>query len=218
MKKKVTGERIIAAVIDAIFVSIIAIIPTVFYLIPQGMDGLFEMFVGSENPLEPEASYVYFMAVTTIIELIIGIGYFVIVPFKMGGQTIGKKILKIKAINEFGENPSLKQHFLRAVQNWSVYVSAPFIVLIFTNYLAYLVVVGILANVAGLAVIVAFIMLISREDGKGLHDIIAGSSVVSVDYDINKELVESATKMSDWADIVDGDDKGLKPENEEDEW
>lgn len=219
MNKKVSGERVVAAIIDAVIISILLMIPTGLYLISYGFDGYMDLVIGDAgNVFDIDNNSANFIIFTTLIELIIGILYFVVVPFKMNGQTLGKKMLGIKAINEFGDNPSFKQHFVRAVQNWSIYVTVPFLFLVYSNYITFMIVAAILGNVAGLAVIVAFIMMLAREDGKGLHDIIANSLVVKVDYDINKEFVESVTQMSDWAEVVDEDDQGFNVDEENEDW
>ena len=155
MNKKVSGDRSAAAIIDAVIIAILVIIPTILYLIPYGLDGYFELLLGeSGDAFDVGNEYSNFLVFSTLSELLIGILYFVFIPYKMNGQTLGKKMLRIKAINEFGENPSLKQHFIRAVQNWSIYGTAPFVFLVYSNYITFLVVAGIFSNLLGLAVIV----------------------------------------------------------------
>lgn len=219
--QKVTGERIAAAIIDAVIIGILAIAITVIALIPEGFDGFVDMMLGAgglDDSFEPSDSYLTFLLASTIGELVLGVIYFVLIPFKMNGQTLGKKFLSIKAINEFGENPNLKQHFIRSVQNWSAYFAAPFVFLAYSNYIAYVLVAGLLANIAIILLIVAFIMLIAREDGKGLHDLMANTRVVKVDFDINKKFVEQTSQMSDWAEVVDEDDQGFMENKQDDEW
>ncbi|MFK5883748.1 MAG: RDD family protein [Candidatus Izemoplasma sp.] len=219
MKRKVSGERIAAAIIDAIIVFIFVILATIPYLISFGLDGFFDLILGASSDLfDIDNDYANFIVFSILIELFIGILYFVYIPYKMNGQTLGKKMLRIKAINEFGENPSFKQHFVRAVQNWSLYATVPFVLLVHSNYLTYLIIVSILSNLIVLAVIVAFIMMLAREDGKGLHDLIANSLVVKVDYDINKGFIEKVTQMSDWAEVVDTEDQGFDIEDNDEDW
>ena len=118
----------------------------------------------------------------------------------------------IKAIDEFGKNPTLMQHFKRSVQNWSAYASAPFVFLLYVNIILFSVISGVLGFIVGALVFAAYVMLLIREDGRGLHDLWADTRVVKVDYDIDKEFVEKTALMGEWANVTA--DESL----EEDEW
>lgn len=218
MKRKVSGERIAAALIDAVILSVIAIIPTLILGAVYGFEGVIENIFMQDNPLDPTNEYITFMMVSVSSETLIGILYFSVVPWKWNGQTLGKKFLGIKAINEFGENPSFFQHIVRAIQNWGGYVMLPLSFLLFVNYLTYIVVAGVMGFIPSLLLFVSLIMLLAREDGKGLHDLMAGTNVVKVNEDINQEFVEKTTQMSEWATVVDKDDMGVEKEEEKDPW
>ncbi len=218
MHKKVSGERIAAAIIDSIIVSIIALVPTVVLGAIYGFEGILENIFFQENPLDPTSEYITFILVSVISETLIGVIYFSFVPYKWNGQTIGKKILGIKAINEFGENPSFFQHIVRAIQNWGGYIMLPVSFIILINYLTYIVIAGVAGLLPSLLIVVSLIMLLSREDGKGLHDLLAGTNVVRATEDANQEFVEKTTQMSEWATVVEVDDKGIEEKEEKDPW
>ena len=215
MERKVSGERIAAAVIDAIIVSVIALIPMALMGAIYGFENALELAFLQENPLEPTSDYINFIVISLGIETIIGILYFALLPFLWNGQTLGKRFLGIKAINEFGENPSFIKHLVRAIQNWGAYVMFPLSFLIFVNYLTYFVLSTLLWIIPGIIILVSMIMLLSREDGKGLHDLLAGTNVVKVSSNVNQDFIEKTTQMSEWADVVDG-----KPgeDKEKDAW
>lgn len=88
----------------------------------------------------------------------------------------------------------------------------------YTNFIAYIVLAAIVGNLTTIVILVAFIMFLAREDGKGLHDLIANTQVVKVDYDINKQFVEKTSQMGDWAEVVDEDDDGFGEIKKDDEW
>ena len=75
--KKVTGERLVAAIIDSIIVSIVAGIPTVIYFISGGLDSLITYYMGNQtagaNPLEIGGSYIAFLAIVTYFGFAIGV-------------------------------------------------------------------------------------------------------------------------------------------------
>ena len=214
MKRKVSGERIAAAIVDALIVTIIAFIPAAILAVIYGFDDVFEIILFQDNPLEPTSEYLTFTVISVASETIIGILYFALLPFLWNGQTLGKKFLGIKAINEFGENPSFMKHFIRAIQNWGAYVMFPITFVIYINYVTYLVLATAIGLIPSIAIIISLIMLLSREDGKGLHDLIAGTNVVKVTDDMNQEFVTKTTQMSEWAEVVDYDKKGDKEEKD----
>lgn len=213
--KKVTGERFVAALIDGFIVGIIATIPVVLYLMKDGFDALMMFYVEGSGILSDDSNYKVFMLITISVETIIGVLYFVFLPFKMNGQTLGKRLMKIKAIDEFGSNPSFKQHFIRSIQNWGTYISVITLFVIYIDVTTYTVVTAVLGSIVGLVTFFAYVMIVVKDDGKGLHDLWADTRVVRVDIDINKEFIEKTTQMSEWATVVDEDGRS---EKEDDPW
>ena len=215
MYKKVSGERFVASIIDGIIVSMVGSIPVLIYLLAEGWETLFDYYVDGSQAYEVESWYLTFMLIAVVVETIVGILYFVYLPYKMNGQTLGKKIMKIKAIDEFGNNPSFKQHFVRAIQNWSVYATALTFFIIYIDLIVFSIVTSAVTSIVGLVAFASYIMILAKEDGRGLHDLWTDTRVVNMDVDINKEFVEKTTQMSDWATVVgeEGTD-----EKEDDPW
>ena len=215
--KKVSGERFVAALIDAILVGILSSIPAIIYVLGAGGEGLVEYFMGTSTGATPDFlgdGYILFLAVTTYVGLGIGVLYFVYMPYKMNGQTLGKKVMKIKAIDEVGENPSFKQHFLRAVQNWGTYASAIAFLLILISQPLYSVLGSMFTTIVGLLAFVSYLMVLIKEDGRGFHDTLSGTRVVKADIDFDKDFIEKTTQMGEWAEVVDKDEVS----KEEDPW
>ena len=73
MRRKVSGERIAAAIVDALIVTIIAFIPAAILGVIYGLDGVFEIILLQDNPLEPTSDYITFMVITIAAETVIGI-------------------------------------------------------------------------------------------------------------------------------------------------
>ena len=225
MRKKVTGERIVAAIIDSIIVGIIVAIFSFVAALVTGygseIANLFtNAFAGTETATTEimTKEQIYFTVASTVIEFIIGWIFFVHIPYKMNGQTLGKKLMRIRAINEFGENPTYKQHIVRAIQNWSAYLSLPIVFSLLVN-----VILGsILAVIAGFIttplVIVSIILILAREDGKGLHDLMAGTNVVLAAVNIEDEFIEKTTRMADWAEVDYVQKDSNDSDEKEDDW
>ena len=225
--KKVSGERIAAAIIDSIFTSIIEFIPLgVYFLVLISDSGGFEAFVedfllsstGTSETALSEGFQV--MAMTT--SLVIGVIYFAFIPYKWNGQTIAKKLLKIKAVNEFGDNPTFMQHFIRAIQVWAAYVGVVMLPLLLVDFLTYSLISSGVQSLVSLIVFISFIMLLARSDGKGLHDLMSGTMVDKEDTDFNAPFIQKATQASEWADVdinqrTKQDDDWEKPKSD-DEW
>lgn len=212
--KKVGGERLVAAILDAIIVGILAIIPMGIFLITQGFEALFDFYVDGTGMVETGDSYNLMLIISSVSELVIGVIYFVYIPFKWNGQTLGKKVMSIKAVDEFGENPTFKQHLIRGIQNWGTYVTILTVPLLYVNLFAFSIVGGFLGAGVSILTIVSLILLLVKDDGKGLHDMLAGTLVVKSDVDFNQTFVEKTTQMGDWADVEYSDDDTTK----DDDW
>lgn len=221
--RKVTGERIVAALVDGVIMYFLGTLVTIIPMIFIGFDNFFEMIFATAFDTTGDMvsnEYMMFTAVSVYLSTAVGIVYFVVVPWKWNGQTIGKKLMSLKAINEYGENPSFMQHFVRAVQNWATYFSALIGWLVFINYIIFGI-VSILSFVVYIAFIVAFIMMLAREDGRGLHDLMANTYVIHIDENLNKDFAEKTAQMGDWVEVEDKDDDWDKKEEdteEDDEW
>lgn len=211
--RKVTGERVGAAIIDNIIISLITgILGAIYIFSTWDIEALTEVVMESNGMLDPELLMTLaedLLVVTTLLGLVFGVIYFVLIPWKWNGQTLGKKILSIKAINEQGENPTLWQHFLRSVQVWSNYVITVLMIFILVDYQVFYVLSSAIGNLVSIAVFVSFILMLVQQDGRGLHDMLAKTYVVKV----NAEQVyyqPQPEKTSDWIEEPQ--------EKEEDDW
>lgn len=223
--KKVSGERIVAALVDYVAIYIMGLIISFIPMIFLGFDGFIDMLFGSA--LEPSVGagempegFIIYTMITVYAQVVLGLVYFVVVPRLWNGQTVGKKLLKLKAINEYGENPSLWQHFVRAIQNWTTYYTALIGWVIMINYLAFTL-LSIGSFLVSILFLISFIMLLAREDGRGIHDMISGTYVIKADENLDKDFVETTAQMGDWIEVEDQDDQWDKKKEEksdEDDW
>ena len=116
--------------------------------------------------------------VLSLIVIVMLILYFIVYQTYNNGQTLGKKLLKIKVISDVGDF-NMNQMILRAfvVDNLLLYIVS-FIFMLFlskADYFNSLVVAGYLQ--IGVIIVSAF-MVMFRKDGKGIHDILCKTSVI----------------------------------------
>lgn len=217
MRKRVGVERLVAGFVDSIILSIITFIPTaIIVLISIGTGGIMDYLLNTSVLGSNETAATPSLVILTLLELVLGIIYFVVIPAKKNGQTFGKMMLKVKVINEIGENPGYKAHFIRAIQIWGNYLLAFALILYFFNATAFMIVTIIVAFLVNGITFVSIIMLVARTDERGLHDLLADTTVVRVDENLNQDFINKTTQMNEWANIVDGDDEIDKMEKEDD--
>lgn len=113
------------------------------------------------------------------VSLVLMIGYYIIFGYLNKGQTLGKKLLKIKVVSKENSVPSIRAMILRTIFIFDFFTIIYNI--IFVNFLdvnsfniGYL----ILSYTVSLFIMVSFMMILYRKDGRGLHDMIAGTNVV----------------------------------------
>jgi uncharacterized RDD family membrane protein YckC len=205
IKENVKGERIIAAILDSIFLSIATGVLSLIVALAFGIEQTFEFLISSTDvTVSGSDGFFAYMVATSLVGLVIGFIYYAVIPAKSDGQTIGKKILNIKVINELGENPNLKVHTIRAINIWDVYISVPLLAFYLINFVLYTVLSTIAGLVIFVLVLVSLIMILTDQKSQGLHDRMVNTFVVDKRYDPNREAREAAASIKDWAD-VEGD-------------
>lgn len=106
------------------------------------------------------------------------IGYFIVFAYLNKGQTLGKKLFKIKVV-EKDERPSLRAMILRSLFIYGI-ISSLYCA-IFVNFLdinAFSYGNTIIGYIESLFIMVSFLMVLYKNDGRGLHDLIAKTSVI----------------------------------------
>lgn len=117
---------------------------------------------------------------SNILNVIIILCYFVLVPYYWDGKTIGKKIFKLKIVkSESNEKVSLNNYLVRSIINNGVlcFLISMSTVFLFddSKYLLITIICGILQF---LLVIISGFMIIYRHDKKGVHDLVSGTQVI----------------------------------------
>lgn len=116
-----------------------------------------------------------------IINLVFILGYFIIIPVINDGQTVGKKVMKIKIQKEYG-NLNTRDMILRNFITTSLLqlmISSTVLYLVDNN--TYFVISLIVSFLQILLVIITTFMIIYRKDKSGVQDLITKTSVVEVE-------------------------------------
>lgn len=118
---------------------------------------------------------------SSIISIAISILYFVVYQFKCGGQTLGKKLLKIKIVKKDSQTLTMNDILFRAlVINSILFNIIALCFSIFASKDVYFYGVGIFQFIEYLVIFVSCLTILSRKDRQGLHDMIVNTEVVIV--------------------------------------
>ena len=122
----------------------------------------------------------------TLIKVVLYIGYFVVFQAYNKGQTLGKKIMKIKVINTKKDELSgsskvtVNQIAIRSIIINSIGINILMIgSVLFMGKDSYYYASLSIQGLSFLIIVVSLLMIFFRKDGKGLHDVAANTKVVA---------------------------------------
>ena len=122
----------------------------------------------------------YTNTVVTITQIAIYVGYFIVLQYYNKGRTLGKKIMKIKVVSDKEDELSINQVAGRALLCDSILINivrVGCLLFIGRNYYYY--------SSMGLQyldyaiILISLGMVIFRKDGKGIHDLLFKTKVIS---------------------------------------
>lgn len=118
---------------------------------------------------------------TSIINVVVMVLYFGLFQYYNKGQTIGKKLMKIKVVSNDGKKLKLSQVIIRMLIINSVLTSVILICLIsFASKGLYISISKYINMIDATLVSASIIMIMFKNDGRGLHDLLANTKVVYV--------------------------------------
>ena len=116
----------------------------------------------------------------TSVSLSLTLAYYAIFQYMNKGQTIGKKILRIKVVDKETEKPlSLLKGCLRSLFIYNIFsgiIGIPLLYLLKEN--AYFLTYSILIIIEMIFVLISAMFILYRKDKRGLHDIITNTTVI----------------------------------------
>lgn len=116
----------------------------------------------------------------TSVSLSLTLAYYAIFQYMNKGQTLGKKILRIKVVDKDTEKPlSLFKGCLRSLFIYNIFsgiIGIPLLYLLKEN--AYFLTYSILIIIEMIFVLISAMFILYRKDKRGLHDIITNTIVI----------------------------------------
>lgn len=141
----------------------------------------------------------------SIVTLVITISYFVVFTYFMNGETIGKKIMKIKITSNNHKKLTMNNYLVRSLIINSILLQfISILTILFLDKKTYLSVYNIISNAFSIIFVVSFMMILFRKDGRGLHDILANTKVISTEKK-EQDVTEKETKKEEDLKLKDAE-------------
>lgn len=186
-------ERLGAYVIDTILISLIASL--ICYSLPKPENNVEEIISSlnqkytsgeiTTNEFYNEYNKLLYQnqkntVTQTCVSLVLTIGYFVVFQYMNKGQTFGKKLLNIRVVDKkTTESPTIAKGVIRSLIVLGILSTIVNLITVsLTNQKTYISSYYIVSTIETIFILVSVILVIFREDGRGLHDIMAGTSVI----------------------------------------
>ncbi len=129
-------------------------------------------------------------SISSAIYIIVTILYFGIFNLVTDGQTLGKKIFKLKIVSSDDGKPNIVSYLIRSVLLYNtIYYLVSLIGIYTLNKENYYLVTNIVYQIQYYIQIIIICMVMLRTDGRGLHDILVKTKVISIN-DIKDGLSE----------------------------
>lgn len=194
MKPAKFFKRILAFIIDTIIVTLAAaLLSTPFVNVENSTELRKELNEVAQKYIDQEIDVqTYYKQIvdlnyeivrtegtTSLITVLVTILYFIVFQFYNKGQTLGKKLLKIKVINASGDRLTINNIGLRALLINTIVFDMLLLFMAFVfdkNSFSYSSTIIEITEYS--FVIASIIMIIVRKDGRGLHDLLGNTQVV----------------------------------------
>lgn len=185
-------DRLGAYVLDALLIFAISSVISVFIPnkgsdIEKEMTVLLEEYTNGEMDAQvyldkySNLTYQYQKEnwVLSLVSVSLSLIYYVVFAWYNKGQTIAKKLMNIKVVdNKTGNKPSFIQMFLRNMIIYSLLSGIVMLVLLFVSSKIFVYTYIGFAIIELLFVILTVMFVLYRKDKRGLHDMMSGTKVI----------------------------------------
>ena len=210
--KPVSYKRILAYLIDIFIVICIATILTMFIPVSKEytnqmneLNAVLEDYssgdISETEYLEKFNDISYIVnkesVQVSIVSVVLSTIYFVVLAYYMNGQTFGKKIMKIQVVSANSKKLTMNNYLIRSLIVDSILMNAiSIIAILFLEKSSYLKVYDVTSTIFGAIYVVIFAMILFRQDGRGLHDLLANTKVISLNDKkvLNEETIKEEKK------------------------
>lgn len=193
-EKALFVQRFIAFLLDIFILSSIASLISYPFLDAKSIDKLnknssevIEKYTTGEidmNTYVDEAKGISYQlsqkqGVISLVTLFLSVLYFIVYQYYNNGQTIGKKLMKIKVVSSTDKEITMNSFIFRSLIVNSILVDMiSFAIVIFGNETAYFYGVAICGIIKYTLLLICGFMVMWSKSGMGLHDRIAHTTVV----------------------------------------
>ena len=195
--KAMFSQRILAFLIDLVLISVMTSFITVFVPVNDTatklyeeqnkvLEGYVEGTVSMEEYVNQMVDLSYDISkqtvIVSIVTIVISLLYYVVYPCYNNGQTLGKKLMKIKIKKIDESDLSMNDLLIRGMVNNSILVNI--INVIFVLFLSkniFLSASSLASVIQYLVLIISLIMIAFTRNARGLHDLAAKTEVVQAD-------------------------------------
>ena len=192
-KKALFFQRFFAILIDMLLLSFITSIITTPFVDSKKISSLNEKSVEitqkfQKNEIDnmtylKQYSDIYYKlarssGIISFVSLLLSVLYFVVFQIYEKGQTLGKKMLKIRVVSLDGDLFMNQMIFRSFIANFILFDIISFGVMLFSPKTVYLYIIIFVEMVQILITLISIIMIMNREDGSAVHDILAHTKVV----------------------------------------
>ena len=202
MKKSINSKRLIAYLLDTLFVYLlISLISSIRIINPtyekyeesyESYSEIIESFyneeITAEEMVKLNKDNLYdlskYSISSNVVIIVVIFAYFGLFQKYNNGQTLGKKIMKIKVVSNNDNEVSLGRYILRILPMYYIFIGN--VLAVFLNTLAlfifksnlFIYVNAFTTYLFLIIGIISFVMMNKKQDNLGLHDILAKTKVV----------------------------------------
>ena len=188
-------QRLVAFIIDILLVSSVVSLITIPFVnekdtkkFTKSATELVEKFsnneISNEEFIEENKELSYNMArstgIVSLVTIIMNILYFVVYQLYNKGQTVGKRLMKIKIKSDDGELFMNQMIFRAFIANFILVDLISFVFMVFASKDMYFYATGIFQGIQYLIVIISVFMVLTRKDGCSIHDKLMHTKVVRI--------------------------------------
>lgn len=118
--------------------------------------------------------------IVTEVTVLVIIGYFVIFQYMNKGQTLGKKLMKIRVVDKSTQKPiTILKGLIRSMFILNILSSILGIILLYiADKTKYFIIYGGISSLESIFIIITIFFVLYRKDGRGLHDMMVNTEVI----------------------------------------